>query len=66
MEPGLLTLEETAQFLRLGRTKTHTLIKRGELPSVRIGHSLRIPAAALREWIERRTTGAGAETVNAG
>ena len=66
MEPGLLTLEETARFLRLGRTTTHTLIKRGELPSVRIGHSLRIPTAALRKWIERRTTATQPEPTNAG
>lgn len=57
MEPVLLTVEEAARALSLGRSKTYALLASGALPVVRIGRSVRVPAAALREWAEQLTHG---------
>lgn len=52
-----LRVEEVAEMLRLGRSKTYDLVARGELPGVRFGRSVRVPAEALRRWIEGRCQG---------
>jgi len=45
--PAVLTVEETSKVLRLGRTATYSAIRAGDIPSVRLGHSIRVPRAAL-------------------
>jgi excisionase family DNA binding protein len=49
----LLTVEESAQALRLSRTHVYDLLARGELASVKIGRARRIPAQALDEYVDR-------------
>jgi excisionase family DNA binding protein len=49
----LLTPEETASVLSVGRTKVYELIAVGALRSVRIGSSRRIPASAVYEFVDR-------------
>ncbi len=52
MEQLLLRADEVAKALGLGRSKTYELMNSGRLPVVRIGRSVRVPASALRHWIE--------------
>jgi len=49
----LLTPEEAAETLRIGRTSLFGLIKSGEIESIRIGGMRRIPVEALNSYIER-------------
>jgi len=49
-----LTIPEVAQRLRIGRTLAYTLARRGELPVVRFGKLVRVPADRLEEWLARR------------
>ncbi len=56
-EPLLLRVDEAAKLLQVGRNKVYELVASGELPSVRIGRQLRIPAEALRAWIRSQTVG---------
>lgn len=49
----LFTPGQAGGRLKLGKTKTNELIRTGEIRSVKIGRSRRIPASALREYIER-------------
>jgi len=49
----LLTVEEAAERLSLGRTTMFALIKSGEIVSVRIGRSRRVPVAALGAYVDR-------------
>lgn len=48
----LLRVEEAAEMLSLGRSKTYALVASGDLPSVRIGKARRIHIDDLRAWIE--------------
>ena len=51
MEKGLVTIEEAAEWLSMGRTATYALIASGRLASVYIGRSRRVPVAALRAFV---------------
>ena len=59
--PLVLTVEETATALRLGRTACYEAIRRGEIPSVRIGRSLRVPRQALEQLLNVNGHGPAAE-----
>jgi excisionase family DNA binding protein len=54
MEPLLLKPTEAAEVLGVGRSKIYALLAAGELPAVRVGHSVRVPLADLRRWVEER------------
>jgi excisionase family DNA binding protein len=49
----LLTPEEAAKLLRLGRTTVYALIKAGDLRPVHIGRSCRISHAELERFVSR-------------
>ncbi len=53
MNKLLLTPEEAAEVLGIGRTKVYALMATGELLSVRIGKSRRVPRDAVDEYIAR-------------
>lgn len=45
--PRFLTVEEAAEVLRLKRSTAYALIRRGQLPAVRLGRQIRVPGKAL-------------------
>ena len=47
----LLTVEEAARRLRVGRTIAYRLISTGDLESVKVGRSRRVPAECLSEYV---------------
>ncbi|MBK3628865.1 excisionase family DNA-binding protein [Streptomyces sp. MBT49] len=49
----LLTVEEAARRLRIGRTTCYQLIRTGELESVPVGSLRRIPADAPAAYVAR-------------
>jgi excisionase family DNA binding protein len=51
MEKLLLSPAEAAAHLSIGRSKVYELMRLGELRSVKIGASRRIPQAALADFI---------------
>ena len=55
MERLLLTPEEAAEVLGVGRSRVYDLMRRRELVSVRIGKSRRVPVAAVRAYVELLT-----------
>ena len=57
LERLLLRPNEAAHAMGISRTKTYSLIASGDLPSVRIGGSVRVPAMALQTWIDDRMVG---------
>jgi excisionase family DNA binding protein len=52
----LLRPTEAADAIGVSRSKAYTLISNGEIPSIRIGGSVRVPVEALRAWIDRQVT----------
>lgn len=51
----LLTVEQAARRLSLGRTTMFQLIKTGAVVSVRIGRARRVPVEALDAYVEELT-----------
>jgi excisionase family DNA binding protein len=51
MERLLLRPVEAAEAIGISRSKIYELLASGDLPSVRIGASVRVPVEALRAWI---------------
>jgi len=49
----LLTVEEAARRLSLGRTTLYALLKDGQITSVRVGRLRRVPAEALDAYTAR-------------
>lgn len=49
-----LSVAETADHLGIGRNRTYDLVKSGEIPSVRIGRTIRVPYEPLRRWLEEQ------------
>jgi excisionase family DNA binding protein len=62
-EKLLLRASEVSQIAGLGKSKTYELIAAGVIPSVRIGKSVRVPAAQLRAWIEGLPSAMPSESV---
>ena len=54
MDKLLYTVPEAAAQLGIGRSKLYELLNSRALPLVRIGRAVRIPAAALEEWVARQ------------
>ena len=62
--PDLLTVEEAARLIRVGRTKAYAMAQewratggRSGLPVVDFGHVLRVPRRALEQLIGTELTG---------
>jgi excisionase family DNA binding protein len=47
---------EAAAAIGIGRTMIYNLIRTGELPSIRVGKSIRVPVGPLREWVARNAS----------
>jgi excisionase family DNA binding protein len=50
--PDVLTVAEVAQQLRVSKMTIYRMINSGELRALRIGRSVRVPAAALAELLD--------------
>ena len=54
MDELLVSIEEAARRLQVSRSTLYLLIQRGELQSIKIGASRRVPVAALDEFVARQ------------
>lgn len=51
-EPSLAyTVEEAGKKIGLGRGAAYGAVRRGEIPSVRVGKRLFVPVEALERWL---------------
>jgi excisionase family DNA binding protein len=60
-QPLLITVDEAAQMLSMGRTKLYDLIRYEGFPVVRFGKMVRIRPSDLQEWLEKREEQEAAE-----
>ncbi|MBI3653810.1 MAG: helix-turn-helix domain-containing protein [Acidobacteria bacterium] len=53
--PGdeILTLEEAAAFLKVGKRNLYYHIERGSIPLLKAGRLIRFSRRALMDWMER-------------
>lgn len=49
----LLTVEQAGHRLNFSRSKMFTLIGSGEITSIKVGRSRRIPASAVTDYVNR-------------
>jgi len=59
----VLTIEEAARCLRIGRTLMYALVTSGEVESICIGRLRRVPVDALTAYLERLRAGAAGSEV---
>lgn len=50
--PVMFTVPQVCRMLQMSRSKVYDLIRRGELPSVAIGATRRIPEDRFRAYLE--------------
>lgn len=47
----VLTIQQVADELQVSRRTVYTLISKGDLQSIKVGHSRRVPRSVLDEFI---------------
>jgi len=47
-----LTLEEAAQYLKMGKSTLYDLARKGNIPAHKMGREWRFDAAELDEWLK--------------
>jgi excisionase family DNA binding protein len=57
MDLEFLTPKEVAPILRVSKQHISSLIRRKELPAVKVGRCVRIRRADLEAWIQAQTEG---------
>jgi len=50
----LMTLEEVAQYLRIGKRTTYGWAKSGKLPAFKIGQAWRFDRADIDRWVDEQ------------
>jgi len=60
-QSSLLTVDETIQVLRLGRTRVNEMLRSGELPSYKAGRRRLIRRQDLETWLEEHKWKPGRE-----
>jgi len=51
----LLTRGEAAEFLNVSDQTVYRILRRGELPAYRVGHSIRISQVALENYLRAQS-----------
>jgi len=54
MTQRFLTLEEVAGLLRVSSQAIRRLLRKGEIPAVRVGRAWRVEETALQRWLDHR------------
>lgn len=49
--PLALTVEQAARMLNISRNLAYDLVRRGVIPSLRLGRIIRISRSRLEEWV---------------
>lgn len=52
---------EAARLLDVSRSKAYELIRTGEIPSIRVGKTVRVPLMELEMWVSRKSGAAQKE-----
>jgi excisionase family DNA binding protein len=50
--PVVLTVDEVARVLRISRGSAFAAVRRGDIPSIRIGRRILVPKETLIAWLD--------------
>ena len=53
--PGIMTVHDVAEYLRLSEAKVYKMANEGRVPALRMGRTWRFKKEILDEWIRRET-----------
>ena len=62
--PAVLTVEEAGELLRIGRSAAYQAVKAGEIPSIKVGRSIRVPRHRLEQLLGLETNEARADNAD--
>ena len=48
----IITIKEMSTILGIGRNTAYEAVKKGEIPSVKVGRRILVPSKALDKWLE--------------
>lgn len=51
--PVVLSVQQLAEVLQIGRNSAYDLVKSGQIRSIRIGRTIRIPQSALFDYLNQ-------------
>ena len=51
-QKGTYSIPEAAKFLGIGRNAAYEAVRKGQIPTIRIGRRLLVPKAALQRMLE--------------
>jgi excisionase family DNA binding protein len=51
--PQIMTIEETAKYLRIHRSTIYRLIKKNKIPSIKVGGRWRFRKDKIDSWLSR-------------
>ncbi|MFN0118178.1 MAG: helix-turn-helix domain-containing protein [Elusimicrobiota bacterium] len=54
IEPRLLKADEAAQYLNYHYETLYELARRGEIPAVKVGRSVRFDRLELDKWVDKK------------
>jgi excisionase family DNA binding protein len=57
----IMTIKELAVYLRVHKQTIYRLVKRGSIPTIRIGHQWRFEKASIDKWLRVRPIGRSAK-----
>lgn len=57
---NLMTIEEAAAYLRVGKKTIYRLLKRGKIPATKVGRQWRFNKASIDEWLVKKPGETGA------
>ena len=53
---GLLTVEEVAERLRVGKNVAYETVNKPGFPKIKVGRQIRVPEKLLEEWIVKQAS----------
>ncbi|MBS2964953.1 helix-turn-helix domain-containing protein [Actinocrinis puniceicyclus] len=56
-ELSLLKVGEVAEVMRVSKMTVYRMVHSGELPTLRVGRGFRVPAKAVREYLQSAYVG---------
>jgi excisionase family DNA binding protein len=57
---NLMTIEEAAAYLRVGKKTIYRLLKRGKIPATKVGRQWRFNKSSIDEWLSKKPAETGA------